>query len=720
MTLLKKTLLVLIGTVIVSTLGIYLASRITLLKGYEKIEQDDTRANVLRVVNSYYDQSRSLNLVGRGYAFWDDMYNFVEAPDPAFLDSLGLTSDLFATHHANLIAILDVNDQPLFLEMYDLETLAPLNIPPDLSHYLQPGSLLLAHTAEQPEISGVILISGRPMYVASLASLRTDFSGTPHGAVIFGRYLDEQVLANLSETSQLGVSASLLDQTSMSEDIRQANTWLAANNIDKAVYVQSLDQDTVFGYTYIRTLDRQPGFLLKVAMPRRIYRQGLQSFRYFATLAGLGGLGLLLVSIFLLQRYVLSPLTMLNRQISQIRASGDHSQRVTVSGSDEIANLGNTINGMLESIERHSEEWIRAIFDSVNDAIFIHASDGRILYVNETAGRMYGYTHQELASLDIGSLSAGTPPYTQLEAREWLDKAREGQPQLFEWLAKTKDDRLFWAEVNARFAQLGQESLHLITVRDISERKKAEAEREQFIIELENRNAELERFTYTVSHDLKSPLVTIRGFLGFLEKDVQAADQEHMKADIRHIVDATDKMQRLLSELLELSRVGRVVNLSEVILFETIVRESMSLTKGGCEARDVTIEVAPGMPSVQGDRVRLVEVVQNLLDNACKFMGEQPHPQIEIGWRGEDAERDQSVFYVRDNGIGIAPEHHERIFDLFSQLNPSVEGTGVGLALVKRIIEFHGGRIWVESEVGKGTTFYFSLPKLPESKITGD
>jgi signal transduction histidine kinase len=121
------------------------------------------------------------------------------------------------------------------------------------------------------------------------------------------------------------------------------------------------------------------------------------------------------------------------------------------------------------------------------------------------------------------------------------------------------------------------------------------------------------------------------------------------------------------------------------------------------------------MPSVQGDRVRLVEVMQNLLDNACKFMGEQPHPQIEIGWR-ENAERDQLVFYVRDNGIGIAPEYHERIFDLFSQLNPSMEGTGVGLALVKRILEFHGGRIWVESEAGKGATFYFTLPKPPEAK----
>ena len=711
MTLLKKTLLVLISTVIVSTLSIYVASRITLLKGYEKIEQDDTRANVLRVVNSYYDQSRSLNLVGRGYAFWDDMYQFVGSPDPAFLTSLGLTPDLFATHHANLIAILDVNDQPLFLEMYDLKTLAPLDIPPDLSHFLQPGSPLLAYTTEQPEISGVILLSGRPMYLASLASLRTDFTGSPRGAVIFGRYLDEQVLDNLSEASQLDVSANLLGATPMLEDIRQANAWLAAAHTEKAVYVQSQDQNTVFGYTYIWTLDKRPGFLLKVAMPRQIYRQGLESFRYFAVLAGVSGLGFLFVSIFLLQLFVLSPLTTLSRQISQIRASGDHSQRVAVRGSDELASLGSTINGMLEAIEKHSEERTRAIFDSVNDAIFIHASDGRILDVNETACRIYGYTRQEFGNLNVGALSAGTPTYTQTEAGKWLSQARVGQPQLFEWLAKTRDGRLFWAEVNARFVQLGQEALYLVTVRDISERKKAEAEREKFIFELENRNAELERFTYTVSHDLKSPLVTINGFLGYLEKDAKAGNMERLQNDTRRIQEAANKMRRLLNELLELSRIGRLVNASEIISFADLAQEALDTVYGQLQEHGIKVIVQPNLPAVFGDRQRLVEVLQNLIDNAAKFMGDRKDPQIEIGQRGEDAELGHPVFFVKDNGIGIAPKYHEQVFGLFNRLSQDVEGTGVGLALVKRIVEIHGGKIWIESEEGKGSTFYFTLEK---------
>ena len=242
---------------------------------------------------------------------------------------------------------------------------------------------------------------------------------------------------------------------------------------------------------------------------------------------------------------------------------------------------------------------------------------------------------------------------------------------------------------------------------DVTERKQAAADRERLIGELEAKNAELERFTYTVSHDLKSPLVTIKGFLGFLQKDINQGDAQRTESDIKEIRNAVDKMARLLKELLALSRIGRMVNAPEAIALSELATEAVSLVSGQVERRGVLVEIDPQMPVVQGDRMRLLEVYQNLLDNAVKFMGDQPEPLVEIG---ADQRGDDVVCYVKDNGIGIDARHFESVFGLFNRLDLQQEGTGIGLALVKRIVEVHKGKIWVESEgKGQGSTFFFTL-----------
>ncbi len=233
-------------------------------------------------------------------------------------------------------------------------------------------------------------------------------------------------------------------------------------------------------------------------------------------------------------------------------------------------------------------------------------------------------------------------------------------------------------------------------------------EREKLIAELTAKNAELESFTYTASHDLRSPLVTMKGFLGYLEQDAITGNVVRLKSDTQRIANAVDKMSQLLDDLLELSRIGRFVNPSETIPFEELINKAMDIVQSRLDMRRVTVQAQPDLPAVYGDRQRLIEVLQNLIDNAVKNMGEQPEPRVEIGQRGE--EEGKSIFFVRDNGVGIAPEYHERVFGLFNKLDARSEGTGIGLALVKRIIEFHGGGIWVESEAGKGSTFCFTLP----------
>ena len=151
-----------------------------------------------------------------------------------------------------------------------------------------------------------------------------------------------------------------------------------------------------------------------------------------------------------------------------------------------------------------------------------------------------------------------------------------------------------------------------------------------------------------------------------------------------------------------------MTNPPEPVPLSELAREAAGLVAGKIEARGVDVDVQPSMPAVAGDRVRLLEVFQNLIDNAVSYMGEQPHPRVEVRARPRDGE---VLCSVRDNGAGIDPEYHRKIFGLFERLSASQQGTGIGLTLVERIVEVHGGRIWVESEgKGKGATFYFTLP----------
>ncbi|MDH3386266.1 MAG: ABC transporter substrate-binding protein [Gammaproteobacteria bacterium] len=228
--------------------------------------------------------------------------------------------------------------------------------------------------------------------------------------------------------------------------------------------------------------------------------------------------------------------------------------------------------------------------------------------------------------------------------------------------------------------------------------------------ELEAKNMELERFVYTASHELKSPLVTISGFTGLLDKDLKEGDTEKLKHDIQRITSATAIMSTLLENLLELSRISRFINPPEEVPLGELVQDVMSFMLPRLTGQHVKITVLPDLPRVYGDRVRLRELLRNLIENAIKFRGDQAELQVEIGARDNGAE---VICHVRDNGNGIDRAYHEKIFGLFERLDAEIEGTGIGLSLARRIVELHGGRIWVESGgPDRGSTFFFTIPKV--------
>jgi len=358
---------------------------------------------------------------------------------------------------------------------------------------------------------------------------------------------------------------------------------------------------------------------------------------------------------------------------------------------------------------RASEERFRAMIENISDAIALVDANLAIQYISPAAEHILGYPNSErIGSSALENLARPEDVETMQDVIEKL-LTNPAEKRFFMLQARHQDDSLHWIEATATNL-LDLPSVHALVVnyRDITERIHAEQERERYIDELGRQNAELERFTYTVSHDLRNPLVTIRGFLGALQNDLQDGRQDRLQSDFQRIAGAAEKMDKLLSDLLELSRIGRITNPPMEIDPIQLIQEAIDNMDAGVRSENVALHIPPDMPTLYGDRIRLREVFENLIDNAIKYAGEQNNPVIEIGAQNSGNE---TTFFVKDNGIGIESKYHAKIFGLFEKLNPSIEGTGIGLALIKRIVETHGGKIWVESEgLLKGSTFYFTIP----------
>lgn len=379
-----------------------------------------------------------------------------------------------------------------------------------------------------------------------------------------------------------------------------------------------------------------------------------------------------------------------------------------------------------------ARDQLLAIIEFLPDATFVIDQNKRVISWNQAMEKMTGVHKKDMLGKADYAYSVpfyGEPRpilidlienhdetiesrYRQLVRTDRSINAESYAPSLF-----NGKGAYLWSTASLLYDRGGQLVGSIESIRDITERKlaeeaihKARDELEQRVKErtgeLEAKNVEMERFIYTVSHDLRSPLVTIQGFNGFLKSDIERGDNEKVKADLRLIEDAVTKMDLLLSETLELSRIGRVANPPEDVPFEEIVQEALLQTSPRIKSAGIEVLVANDLPVVHVDRMRIVEAMVNLIENSLKYRGEQ-HPRIDIGYRNEEGE---TVFFIRDNGIGIDPSQHEKVFELFYKVNKKSEGTGAGLAIVKRIIDVHGGRIWIESELGKGTTVCFTLP----------
>ena len=362
----------------------------------------------------------------------------------------------------------------------------------------------------------------------------------------------------------------------------------------------------------------------------------------------------------------------------------------------------------IEIALRESEARFRSITQSATDAIISADSDDNIISWNKSAQTIFGYTEEEALGK---SLTIIIPERYRDAHKKGLERVNStGETRIIgktvEMVGMRKDGSEFPFDLSLSTWKIGTRRLYSGIIRDVTGRKQTDEKLKQTLAELERSNKDLEQFAYAASHDLQEPLRTVSNFSQLLAKRYK--DKLDAKADqfIGFIVDGSTRMQEMIDNLLAYSRVSTRAKPFEPTNCETLFDQALANVKMAIEESGAIVTHDP-LPTVMADASQLVQLFQNLLSNAIKFRKEKPHIIVSAVQRGNEW-----LFSVQDNGIGIAPEFMEHIFKMFQREHTSAEypGTGVGLAICKKIVERHGGRIWVESQVGKGSTFYFTIP----------
>ncbi len=352
-----------------------------------------------------------------------------------------------------------------------------------------------------------------------------------------------------------------------------------------------------------------------------------------------------------------------------------------------------------------------SILEQSSNEIYIFDVDTlHFIQVNQGARHNLNYSMDELKHLTPIDIK---PNFTKQQFYDFIKPLQEGLQQqlVFETIHQRKDASTYLVEVNLQIYRDSETPIYYAIINDITDRKRIDKE-------LLEKNVELEQFIYMISHDLKSPLVTVKAFLGYLQQDIDKSDSKRIVEDIRFMVTATEKMGILLDDLLEFSRVGRQTKNIIPIDFNQLVSDALDLVAGNIFEQNITIKVNHTELVLLGDYSELIQIWQNLIENAVKYMGNQIKPEIEIGIQLDSS---KPIFYVRDNGIGIEPKYHQKIFEIFEQLNTSSEGSGLGLALIKRIVDLYQGTLSVESKgLNQGSCFLFSLPETTNINPSGD
>jgi PAS domain S-box-containing protein len=362
-----------------------------------------------------------------------------------------------------------------------------------------------------------------------------------------------------------------------------------------------------------------------------------------------------------------------------------------------------TSNSKLENLLDEKSSQLQGVFENIIDSYLVMELSGDILKMNDAAIELFGYNSKE-EKVNVNNLIYSED--TEYASESYNELTEKGFFSNFTTRILTKDKKVKWVQVNGSLIYDRQKNPIAAQgiIRDISVLKSLEQQKEKIRKELEKSNNELQEYAHIVSHDLKTPLRSIDALVSWIKMDNTGKLDEITTQNLELIEKTLETMENLISNVLEYSSAGAVLeNVKDIdlnITFQDVLRLLFI-------PENVTVNVLNKLPIIKGDTTKFQQIFQNLVSNAIKF-SDKENGIVDIDFIEKPS---FYQFSVKDNGIGIEKKYHDKIFKIFHSLNKSKESTGIGLSIVKKVIELYEGSIWLESELNKGTTFYFTIKK---------
>ncbi|MEE8318612.1 MAG: CHASE4 domain-containing protein [Dehalococcoidales bacterium] len=725
MTLRKKALLIIGLSLLGMLVLVYVTSRFILLSNLEETEARYAGQNVERALASLSQILLELETTTADWASGDDTYAFIETRDDEYIRS-NLLDGTFITLGLNLMMFVDSSGQIVFSKAFDLQNEVEVALPERVESYLIEGGLL-SDADTRSSTSGVVLYDEGPMLVVALPILTSEDEGPSRGTLIFGRYIDADEINRLSQITLLPVNIYRIDEVRNEPGFQAVINSLRQG---EPVVVRPLDSQNVAGYTLINDIRGNPVLILRVDGPRDLYQAGQFSVAYY--ILTILGAGLLLAGIVMLiiQKQVFSRFTALVKGVNRIAETGDTSSRISMSGGDELYVIAGTINGMLSALEgaegelRSREEHYRLLANNASDIIFTLDMNLRFNYVSPSVTRLTGYDDEELIGREMVSIL--TPASRDIVTRV-LDEemaieksARRDTSQSWteEFEVVRKDGSALWMESILDFLRdSANQAIGILgAARDLTERKHAEETTTRLYEQEKDLRQKLEtemekriEFTRALVHELKTPITPVLSSSELLLEELGEGPLGNLAKNINR---SANNLNERIDELLELARseIG-IIRINPQPFYPAALLQEITDTLMTTATRmglTLRLELPDSLPIICADQARFRQIVVNLMNNAFKFTPEGGAVTLKSWPDGANL-----IVEVQDTGRGISATEQELIFEPYHRTERDKErlsGLGLGLSLSKTFVELHGGRIWVTSKPGEGSTFGFFLP----------